>query len=117
MKLLPRPEAITGEVFCGQHRMRSGLRSDAWCLKPANHEGSCRFGVLPYEEKSDQWKGQEVNSIVIEENFMAPEWNPGPNIKVEAKLRPEDYFKDNQIWGIDLGTPGGDYTVRSDDER
>lgn len=56
MKLLaaPKPEVLTGEVFCGRHRAVeddnewfSYKFGDNVCVLPANHEGECQHENLP----------------------------------------------------------------------
>lgn len=46
MKLLPRLEAITGEVKCGRHNVRIRLGDSSWCKLPANHTGRCVRGPI-----------------------------------------------------------------------
>jgi hypothetical protein len=85
MKLLPRPEALTGEVYCGHHKLPGN--PSAWCERPANHEGPCKFVVGEYDWKetaptqgnsrSSRREGQSMfdylNSLGYE--AFGPEWS------------------------------------------
>jgi hypothetical protein len=86
MILLPRAEALTGEVFCGSHRkdtwggIEDGVwRTDMMCTKPANHPGSCvlvsvkAFRKIQVEEKAESYGPNDTMW-----DFFSYSWDQSP---------------------------------------
>lgn len=92
MKLLPRPEAVTGEVRCGHHKLRA--KSDAVCFRPANHEGNCQFIQLLYELA----------------DLVAPQWeNKGSDWTINPKTEyTSGFWRSPEGYKMDIDYGAGD---------